>query len=86
MARAAISITPSILADWIANFTTHVDESTVLRESTRITSLSTDRRTEVVRMLTDSITVRQAAPKLVRAEIIRRQGPPDPKQLVCEFE
>ena len=86
MPRAAISITPSILAAWIANFTSHVDESTVLRESTRITSLSTERLTEIARMLTDGVTVRQAALKLVRAEIIRRQGPPDPKQLVFEFE
>jgi len=36
-------------------------------------------------MLTDGITVRQAALKLVRAEIVRRQEPSDPKQLCFKF-
>jgi len=86
MKRGAVIVTPDILANWVANLTSHVDEPMVLRESTRITSLSTERLTEIVRMLTDGIMVRQAALKLVRAEIVRRQGPPDPKQLEFEFE
>jgi hypothetical protein len=86
MKRGADIVTPEILASRVADLTSRVDEPTVLRESVRITSLSTERLSQIAHMLTDGVTVRQAALMLVRAEIIRRQARPDPKQLVFEFE
>jgi len=86
MKRDASIVTPDILAARVANLTSRVDELLVLRESVRMTSLSTERLTEIARMLADGVSVRQAALKLVRAEIIRRQEPSDPKQLCFKFE
>ena len=86
MKRGASIVTPDMLAARVANLTSRVDELMVLRESVRMTSLSTERLTEIARMLTDGISLRQAALKLLRAEIIRRQEPSDPKQLCFKFE
>jgi hypothetical protein len=86
MKRGAGIVTPESPAALVSTLTSRVDESMVLRESVRITSLPTERLTEIVRMLTDGITVRKATLRLVRAEIVRRQEPPDPKQLEFEFE
>jgi hypothetical protein len=86
MKRGTSIVTPDMLAARVANLTSRVDELMVLRESVRMTSLSTERLTEIARMLTDGISLRQAALKLLRAEIIRRQEPSDPKQLCFKFE
>jgi hypothetical protein len=86
MKRGTCIVTPEIPASRIADLTNRVDEPTVLRESVRITSLSTERLTDIARMLTAGVRVRQAALVLVQAELMRRQGRSDPKQLVFEFD
>jgi hypothetical protein len=72
MKRGASIVTPDSLAARVADLTSHVDELMVLGESVGITSLSTERLTEIACILMDGVSVRQAALKLVRAEIIPR--------------